>query len=139
MNINSSLKKTPIAVIGLSAMFADAGNVEEFWNNVLQGKDSIKDVPASRWLIEDYYDEDMSAPDKTYCKRGGFLPNIDFNPMEFGLPPITNKPAAVRLFLTGADPKRATMRCCNKRKTTIPMTFASGYQKPSYPSMRRFA
>ena len=59
--------------------------------------------------------------------------------MEFGLPPITNKLAAVRLFLTGADPKRATMRCCNKRKTTIPMTFASGYQKPSYPSMRRFA
>jgi len=87
MNINSSLKKTPIAVIGLSAMFADAKNIEEFWTNIIQSKDSIKDVPANRWLIDDYFDEDMFAPDKTYCKRGGFLPEIDFNPMEFGLPP----------------------------------------------------
>ncbi len=87
MNLNSSLRKTPIAVIGLSAIFADAKNVEEYWTNIIQAKDSIKEVPANRWLIEDYYDPDMNAPDKTYCKRGGFLPEIDFNPMEFGLPP----------------------------------------------------
>ena len=87
MNINSSLQKTPIAVIGLSAIFADAKNIEEFWTNIVQGRDSITDVPDSRWSIDDYYDPDMTAPDKTYCKRGGFLPEIDFNPMEFGLPP----------------------------------------------------
>ncbi|MEO0584840.1 MAG: beta-ketoacyl synthase N-terminal-like domain-containing protein, partial [Bacteroidota bacterium] len=87
MNINGSLQKTPIAVIGLSSIFADAKNVEEFWTNIIQGRDSITDVPDDRWAIEDYYDEDMFAPDKTYCKRGGFLPKIDFNPMEFGLPP----------------------------------------------------
>ena len=87
MNLNSSLQKTPIAVIGLSAIFADARNIEEFWTNIIQSKDSIKDVPDNRWLIEDYYDADMFAPDKTYCKRGGFLPEIDFNPLEFGLPP----------------------------------------------------
>ncbi|MFT5385823.1 MAG: polyketide-type polyunsaturated fatty acid synthase PfaA, partial [Saprospiraceae bacterium] len=87
MNINSSLQKTPIAVIGLSSIFADARNIEEFWTNIIQSKDSIKEVPANRWPIEDYYDADMFAPDKTYCKVGGFLPEIDFNPMEFGLPP----------------------------------------------------
>jgi len=87
MNLNNSLRKTPVAVIGMSALFADAKNVEEFWNNIIQAKDSIVDVPANRWAIEDYYDPDMTAPDKTYCKRGGFIPDIDFNPMEFGLPP----------------------------------------------------
>ena len=87
MNINSSLQKTPIAVVGLSAIFADAKNIEEYWTNIIQGKDSIKEVPDSRWSIDDYYDPDMRAPDKTYCKVGGFLPEIDFNPMEFGLPP----------------------------------------------------
>ncbi len=87
MNINSSLKKTPIAVVGMSAMFADAGNLEEFWTNIVQSKDSIVEIPESRWSISDYYDADMSAEDKTYCKVGGFLPEIDFNPMEFGLPP----------------------------------------------------
>ena len=87
MNPNSSLQKTPIAVIGLSALFADATNVEEFWTNIVQGRDSITDVPDNRWRIDDYYDPDPMAPDKTYCKRGGFLPDIDFNPLEFGLPP----------------------------------------------------
>ena len=22
-----------------------------------------------------------------YCKRGGFIPDIEFNPLEFGMPP----------------------------------------------------
>ena len=85
--INSSLKKTPVAIIGLSAMFADASNVEEYWNNIINQKDSIVDVPESRWKIEDYYDADPTTADKTYCKKGGFIPDVDFNPMEFGLPP----------------------------------------------------
>ena len=72
MNKNSSLKKTPIAVIGMSAMFADARNIEDFWENIIQSKDSITDVPDNRWTIDDYYDADPNAPDKTYCKRGGF-------------------------------------------------------------------
>ncbi len=87
MDLNNSLRKTPVAIIGLSAIFADARNVEEFWTNIIQAKDSITDVPETRWNIADYYDPDRTAPDKTYCKRGGFLPDIDFNPMEFGLPP----------------------------------------------------
>jgi len=87
MNLNNSLRKTPVAIVGMSSLFADAKNIEEFWTNIVQAKDSITDVPESRWLIEDYYDPDPTVPDKTYCKRGGFLPDIDFNPMEFGLPP----------------------------------------------------
>ena len=87
MNLNNSLRKTPVAVVGMSAIFADAKNLEEFWTNIITAKDSIREVPESRWKIEDYYDPDMTAPDKTYCKVGGFIPDIDFNPMEFGLPP----------------------------------------------------
>ena len=55
--------------------------------NIINKIDSIIDIPKSRWNIEDYYDIDSEAPDKTYCKRGGFIPDIDFNPMEFGIPP----------------------------------------------------
>ena len=87
MNINSSLSKTPIAVVGLSAFFADAKNIEEYWNNIVEARDSIVEVPESRWKLDDYYDADPMTPDKTYCKVGGFIPEVDFNPMEFGLPP----------------------------------------------------
>ena len=87
VDVNSKLQKTPIAVIGVSALFPDAKNKGEYWNNIINEVDSIIDVPESRWKIDDYYDPDPTTPDKTYCKRGGFLPDIDFNPMEFGLPP----------------------------------------------------
>ena len=39
------------------------------------------------WLIDDYYDADPSVPDKTYCKRGGFIDPVPFDPVKFGIPP----------------------------------------------------
>jgi polyketide-type polyunsaturated fatty acid synthase PfaA len=81
------LRQNPIAIVGMASIFADAANLEQYWENIVQGLDCIREVPSTRWGIEDYYDPDPTAPDKTYCKVGGFLPEIDFNPMEFGLPP----------------------------------------------------
>lgn len=81
------LQETPIAIIGQSAVFAKAANLEEYWNNILDKVDGITEVPDSRWDIDAYYDPDPEAKDKTYCRRGGFIPDIDFNPLEFGLPP----------------------------------------------------
>jgi polyketide-type polyunsaturated fatty acid synthase PfaA len=85
--LNSQLQRTPIAITGLAALFAQANNLQEYWENILHKVDSITDVPPSRWKLEDYYDPDPRKPDKTYSKRGGFIPDIDFDPMEFGLPP----------------------------------------------------
>ncbi|MDW7754985.1 MAG: beta-ketoacyl synthase N-terminal-like domain-containing protein [Brevefilum sp.] len=77
----------PIAIIGMSAIFPQAENLQDYWDNILNEVDCITDVPPSRWEIADYYDPDPKAPDKSYSKRGGFIPDIDFNPFEFGLPP----------------------------------------------------
>ncbi len=84
---NIQLQQTPIAIIGMGSLFPQTKNLQEYWEKIIAGVDCITDVPASRWNVEDYYDPDPKAPDKTYCKRGGFIPDIDFNPMEFGLPP----------------------------------------------------
>ncbi|MEA5594305.1 beta-ketoacyl synthase N-terminal-like domain-containing protein [Rivularia sp. UHCC 0363] len=84
---NTQLQQTPIAIIGMGSLFPQAKNLQEYWEKIITGTDCITDVPPSRWSVEDYYDPDPKAPDKTYCKRGGFIPDIDFNPMEFGLPP----------------------------------------------------
>lgn len=84
---NEQLQQTPIAIIGMGSLFPQASNLQEYWEKIIAGSDCITDVPQSRWNVDDYYDPDPKAPDKTYCKRGGFIPDIDFNPMEFGLPP----------------------------------------------------
>lgn len=86
-NLARRLSDTPIAIVGLGALYPRSGDLREFWANVVAARDCITDVPATHWRVEDYYDPDPSAPDKTYCKRGGFIPTVDFNPVEFGLPP----------------------------------------------------
>ncbi|KAF2775151.1 type I polyketide synthase [Streptomyces sp. OM5714] len=83
------LGDTPIAIVGLGALYPRSRDLGEFWNNIVDGNDCIEDVPDTHWRISDHYDPDPSAPDKTYAKRGGFVPTVPFNPLEFGLPPST--------------------------------------------------
>src|SRR5689334_19231533 len=77
----------PLAVVGASALFPGSVDAHGFWRDILAGRDLITDVPPQRWLIEDHYDPDPHAPDKTYCKRGAFLGDVAFDPVEFGIPP----------------------------------------------------
>ena len=79
--------RIPIAVVGVSALFPGSSDVHGFWRDILSGTDRITDVPPTHWLIEDYYDPDPRAPDKTYAKRGAFLSPIEFDPLEHGVPP----------------------------------------------------
>jgi hypothetical protein len=81
------LASTPIAIVGMSGLFPMARTHRENWQNVVAGTDCIHDVPESRWSLADCYDSDRDAPDKIYSRRGGFFPDVEFDPVEFGLPP----------------------------------------------------
>lgn len=81
------LADDPIAIVGVSSLFPMARNHREYWQNIVDGTDCISEVPESRWHLSDYYDPDPAAPDKTYSRRGGFIPDVEFSPIEFGLPP----------------------------------------------------
>ncbi len=86
--INRKLQDNPIAIVGMASLFAKSRNLREYWQNIINKVDGITDVPSTHWNIEDYYDPNPRTPEeKTYCKRGGFIPYVDFNPMEFGIPP----------------------------------------------------
>ncbi len=76
-----------IAVVGVGGIFPGARNATEFWRNIVTGKDLITEVPPDHWNITDFYDKDPKAVDKTYCRRGAFLPHIEFDPIEWGMPP----------------------------------------------------
>ncbi|MCP4163877.1 MAG: hypothetical protein GY760_27770 [Deltaproteobacteria bacterium] len=66
-----------IAIVGMSGKFPGAENIDQFWNNLSQGKSSITEVPRERWNIEAFYDSDPKNLLKTYCRLGGFIQNID--------------------------------------------------------------
>ncbi|SFE51876.1 probable biosynthetic protein, Pnap_2097 family [Chitinophaga sp. CF118] len=79
---------TRIAVIGMACHFPDADNLSAYWENLKQGKDSIREVPESRWAIEDHYDAEGKTNGKSISKWGAFLNRIeDFDPAYFGINP----------------------------------------------------
>ncbi|MGQ4599373.1 SDR family NAD(P)-dependent oxidoreductase [Nocardia sp. R6R-6] len=87
MTDDRRLARNPIAIVGMSGLLPNAHNHREYWQNIVDGVDCTTEVPASRWSLDDYFDADPATPDKTYSRRGAFLPDVEFDPLEFGLPP----------------------------------------------------
>ena len=80
-------QQPPIAIVGIGALFPESPSLARFWANIVAGADLITDVPETHWKLSDYYSPDLKAPDKTYAQRGGFLPDMPFDTLGFGIPP----------------------------------------------------
>ncbi|MGZ5558026.1 MAG: SDR family NAD(P)-dependent oxidoreductase [Methylobacter sp.] len=66
-----------IAIIGMAGRFPMADGVDEYWQNLEQGKNCVIEIPLDRWSIDEHYDPDPAKRDKTYSKWGGFLKDVD--------------------------------------------------------------
>ncbi len=84
-------RPSDIAIIGISVLLPGAHSLEEYWTNILRKINCITEIPAHRWDWRLYYDSDKSSRDKTYSKWGGFLDEIPFDPLRFGIPPTSLK------------------------------------------------
>ncbi|MCP3802450.1 SDR family NAD(P)-dependent oxidoreductase [Allokutzneria sp. A3M-2-11 16] len=81
-----------VAIVGMACMFPGAADLPTYWANVVGGRDAVTEVPGSRWDHETYYSPDAtgrSAGEKTPSKWGGFLPEIPFDPLSYGIPPAS--------------------------------------------------
>jgi len=67
---------TEIAVIGLAGRYPDADTIAAFWENLKAGKDSVTEVPASRWSWQEFASW-KTASGKTISRWGGFLDDVD--------------------------------------------------------------
>ncbi|MFF4734300.1 SDR family oxidoreductase [Streptomyces sp. NPDC001262] len=76
-----------VAIVGMSCMFPGSPDLPAFWAHVLGGSDTVTDVPRDRWDPELHYGEGASAHDLSVSKWGGFLPDIPFDPLRYGIPP----------------------------------------------------
>ena len=77
----------PLAIVGMGCMFPKADNIDAYWNNIKNRVDAITDIPKTHWSINDYFDKDPKKPDHTYAAKGGFISNVDFPPLDFGVLP----------------------------------------------------
>jgi acyl transferase domain-containing protein/NAD(P)H-dependent flavin oxidoreductase YrpB (nitropropane dioxygenase family)/NAD(P)-dependent dehydrogenase (short-subunit alcohol dehydrogenase family)/acyl carrier protein len=89
----STEEMTPsnIAVVGISTILPKADSPNNFWTNIINKVDAITEVPLSRWDWKLYYDEDKKKRDKINSKWGGFIDDVIFDPLKFGIPPHSLK------------------------------------------------
>src|SRR5579864_5877691 len=84
----ASERKGAIAIVGMSGKYPDAKNLSEYWENLVQAKNSVREIPLSRFDVSDYYDSNPRRSGKISCKWLGALDEIeDFDPLFFHLSP----------------------------------------------------
>jgi acyl transferase domain-containing protein/NAD(P)H-dependent flavin oxidoreductase YrpB (nitropropane dioxygenase family)/NAD(P)-dependent dehydrogenase (short-subunit alcohol dehydrogenase family) len=86
---DSAMEAQPcdIAIIGVATLLPQAPDARRFWENILGKVDAITEIPSHRFDWRQYYDPDPAAPDKIYSKWGGFLDDVPFDPVRYGIPP----------------------------------------------------
>src|SRR5262249_21911716 len=100
-----------IAVIGMSGAFPKAKNLEAFWQNIVEQKDCISEIPAPRWSMEGFYDPKPG-------RRG--------NPIASGWACWKTSINSIRCFLIFRLLKRSTWTlstvfCCKKAGVALKM------------------
>ncbi|AJR05680.1 KR domain-containing protein [Photobacterium gaetbulicola] len=91
--------ETNIAIIGMDGRFPGANTLNEFWDNLAEGRSTISDIPLKRW---NWKTNDSENKDQIYSRRGGFIDGVDeFDPLFFNISPIEAKSIdpQERLFL----------------------------------------
>lgn len=78
-----------VAVVGIGCRFPGGiDSPETFWRVLSEGIDCIREVPASRWDVDAWYDPDPEAVGKMNTRYGGFIDGVDeFDANYFGISP----------------------------------------------------
>ena len=84
----------PIAIIGCSALMPDADDATAFWQNIIDSRVSIRDLPEGRWPgpVEQFWAEGGPGDvkeNRTYAKIGAFVEDFEFNWRRWRQPPGT--------------------------------------------------
>ncbi|HYH63446.1 MAG TPA: beta-ketoacyl synthase N-terminal-like domain-containing protein [Urbifossiella sp.] len=76
-----------VAIIGMSCFYPNAVGAEPYWRNILAKTNAVIEIPASHWDWRPYYDPDPRARDKMVSKWGGFMSDVLFDPLKYGITP----------------------------------------------------
>jgi amino acid adenylation domain-containing protein/FkbM family methyltransferase len=78
----------PIAIVGMSGRFPQAGNLEAFWENLNAGRDCVREIPPERWARGSADANPEAEAERAKVRWGGYLEGIDeFDPLFFNLSP----------------------------------------------------
>src|SRR3546814_7932694 len=93
-----------IAIIGVAGIYPGAGNARQYWQNILDKVDAVRDADPE-W-VGPYFEENATDDDRIYTTRGGFLgEHARVNPQLYGVMPTV---------AAGADPDHLlSLKCAH--------------------------
>ncbi len=71
----------PIAVVGMAGLFPRAFDLDDFWQNIINKVNAVRELPTGRWIVEPstmYHPE--PCPDMTVSTRACLIENFRFDP-----------------------------------------------------------
>nr|AGS77291.1 polyketide synthase [Myxococcus fulvus] len=66
-----------VAIIGMACRFPLASTYQEYWNNLISGRDCIREIPSSRWDTRRYYSPDIDQPDTSVSRWCGLVDDVE--------------------------------------------------------------
>lgn len=73
----ASQRNNPVCVVGMSGSFPGAPDLETFWDNLVNGRDSISTMPEGRWPAG-YWSSLLEASDDSFAHLlGGYIDDVD--------------------------------------------------------------
>ena len=85
---STSLQVEGIAVIGMSGIFPGSPDLDSFWENLVNQKSLIQEIPEDRFDWRAIYGDALREEGKTNSKWGGFIDGIDrFDAAFFNISP----------------------------------------------------
>lgn len=74
------------AIVGYAARLPGAGDADEFWELLRDGRDAISEVPRDRWDADEFFDPEPGVPGKIVTRRAGFVDDVTgFDAPFFGM------------------------------------------------------
>ena len=75
----------PVAIVGVGCRVPGASSPQAFWSLLLDQRDAVGPIPATRWRSDDLYDADPLAEGKVATRWAGVIDALAFDAEFFGI------------------------------------------------------
>ncbi|MGO4261559.1 SDR family NAD(P)-dependent oxidoreductase [Lysobacter sp. TAB13] len=79
----ASARADDIAIVGMAGRFPGSPDLAGFWQNLVEVRDLIGEIPGDRWDWRAIDGDALAAPDQTRARWGGFIDGVDRFDAEF--------------------------------------------------------
>lgn len=117
-NLEHANQRDRIVIIGMACRYPGANDYKEYWDNLVNGKNLIKEIPRMRWDTSRYYNENINTPNTSMSKWCGIVDEIetfDYKFFSISEREAKNHGSSTKIVITGDMALHRGFCCLTKR------------------------